>query len=140
MHVHPQDHQASSDLLPAIAPTMPGEEPELNGLARLVGNGAGPSTVYGCESLSIVFLLIARSFRSSFWVASGIGLCLGDVVMADRLCIYEEELRDLLTYECAITGKRRCPPFQHDVSFAEKRPKKLSCMRMFHLLWFQLVF
>ena len=27
------------------------------------------------------------------------------------LCIYEEELRELLTYQCPITGRKRCPPF-----------------------------
>lgn len=24
--------------------------------------------------------------------------------------LYEEELRDLLTYDCPISGKKRCPP------------------------------
>ena len=36
--------------------------------------------------------------------------------------IYEDELRDLLTYDCAITGKRRCPPCMP--SRATKVPKK----------------
>jgi len=25
---------------------------------------------------------------------------------------YEDELRDLLTYDCPITGERRCPPYK----------------------------
>ena len=29
-------------------------------------------------------------------------------------CIYEEELRDLLTYRCTLTGKKRCPPFSKE--------------------------
>ena len=37
--------------------------------------------------------------------------------------VVEEELRDLLTYECSITGKTRCPPFNKN-----RAPEKmLNC-------------
>lgn len=33
------------------------------------------------------------------------------VLKRSNSSIYEDELRELLTYECAITGKKRCPPY-----------------------------
>ena len=43
------------------------------------------------------------------------------------LCIYEEELRDLLTYDCMITGRKRCPPCSSDNLKENKSIKILNC-------------
>jgi len=42
-------------------------------------------------------------------------------------CIYEEELRDLLTYDCLITGRKRCPPCSSDNLKENKSIKILNC-------------
>ena len=54
----------------------------------------------------------------------------GGVAMASNhkgLCIYEDELRDLLTYDCLITGRKRCPPCSSDNLKENKSIKILNC-------------
>lgn len=41
-------------------------------------------------------------------------------------CIYEEELRDLMTYQCGITGRKRCPPFRSENLGSNKATRNLG--------------
>ena len=47
---------------------------------------------------------------------------------SEDFCIYEEELRDLLTYDCLITGRKRCPPCSTDHLRENKSAKILNCI------------
>lgn len=50
--------------------------------------------------------------------------------------LLEEELRDLLTYECSITGKKRCPPYSLESRTSAKSSKFPSCKQyFFYSIW-----
>ena len=54
-------------------------------------------------------------------------------VKAENFNIHEDafdELRDLLTYECLITGKKRCPPFLGENDYSKRACKNLSCKNL----------
>lgn len=44
-------------------------------------------------------------------------------------CVYEEELRDLLTYDCPVTGRKRCPPYSDEWMGINKTRKTLRCTK-----------
>ena len=48
--------------------------------------------------------------------------------------LYEEELRDLLTYPCPVTGKKRCPPFQKEIVSGTQSCILTWCMTTFNML------
>ena len=98
-----------------VTNAMTGPEPELHGFARMVGNGVwGPSsrrtTLWNLNHIQPNLY----QFPQSHFGHKGpkTELCRTPTVAmgAKRTCPFEEELRDLLTYTCPYSGKRRCPP------------------------------
>lgn len=94
---------------------MAGREPELAGLARMVGNGVWLQDVSWnkkCEIRKCFLLNFAKKPCSC--ILGPVGKLHAHGAMAPKRKAsfdpYEEELRDLLTYDCPLTGMKRCPP------------------------------
>lgn len=126
------------------AGAMPGEEPELRGFARMVGSGVGSPKSWEMD------------WRVVFWIHpnnSLMSIPLGHFFLrkkpqgwpslpamvlrrATTSFLLEEELRDLLTYECSITGKKRCPPYSLESRTSAKSSKFPSCKQyFFYSIW-----
>ena len=121
------------------AGAMPGEEPELRGFARMVGSGVGSPKSWEMD-WGIVFWIYNPTTHScpSRWAVFLRGIPQGwpslpAMVLrrATTSFLFEEELRDLLTYECSITGKKRCPPYRLESRTGAKCSKFPSCKQYF---------
>lgn len=100
---------------------MPGAEPEVRGFARMVANGVGALNCHQSEvDVGIIFERTCQTFVACMVPlmpkpCNQVKWCPPFVAMALKRTtssFYEDELRDLLTYVCPITGKSRCPPYK----------------------------
>ena len=120
---------------------MPGPEPELHGFARMIGNGVGDPSWLGNpwmmggwnqqlhqKLIYIRWAILKPRDPMSLLLKAVVPcfLCAMALKRPHSSCAYEDELRELMTYQCPFTGENRCPPFKN-----ESVPMIQSCTKVF---------